>query len=64
MHSNRTRINQTVEIYIKFDDLSFENVQLTTEQRAFVVTNFMRTQSVREVQNTFEVRFPNWNPPM
>lgn len=39
-------------------------VQLTTEQRVFVVTNFIRTQSVREVQNAFRIRFPNRNPPL
>ena len=39
-------------------------VQLTTEQRVFVVTHFIRTQSVREVQNAFRERLPNRNSPM
>ena len=37
---------------------------LTTEQRVFAATNFIRTQSVTEVQNAFRVTFPNWNPPL
>ena len=39
-------------------------VQLTTDQRVFVVTNFIRTQSVTEVQNAFRVTFPDRNPPL
>ena len=39
-------------------------VQLTTEQRVFVVTNFIRMQNVREVQDAFRLRFPNRNPPL
>ena len=36
-------------------------VQLATEQRVFVVTNFIRVQNVREVQDAFGLRFPNRN---
>ena len=39
-------------------------VQLTTEQRVFVVTNFIRMQNVREVQDAFRLRFPDRNPPL
>ena len=39
-------------------------VQLTSEQRVFVVTNFIRTQSVPEVQDAFRVAFPDRNPPL
>ena len=39
-------------------------VQLTTEQRVFVVTNFTRMQNVREVQDAFRLRFPDRNPPL
>ena len=36
-------------------------VQLTTEQRVFVVTNFIR---MREVQDAFRLKFPDRNPPL
>ena len=39
-------------------------VQLTAEQRVFVVTNFIRMQNVREVQDAFRLRFPDRNPPL
>ena len=39
-------------------------VQLTTEQRVFVVTHYIRIQSLREVQNALRERFPDRNPPM
>ena len=38
-------------------------VQLSTEQRVFVVTTYTLTQSVTEVQNAFRIRFPDRNPP-
>ena len=40
-----------------------ENEQLTTEQRAFIVINYTRTQSTTEVRNAFQQRFPDRNPP-
>jgi hypothetical protein len=39
---------------------STEMVQLTAEQRVFVVLNYTRTQST----NTVRERFPNHNPPV
>ena len=39
-------------------------VQLTTEQRVVVVTNFIRMKNVREVQDAFRLRFPDRNPPL
>ena len=39
-------------------------VQLTTEQTVFVLTNFIRMQNVREVQDAFRLRFPDRNPPL
>jgi hypothetical protein len=39
---------------------STEMVQLTAEQRVFVVLNYTRTQST----NTVRERFPNRNPPV
>ena len=38
-------------------------VQLTTEQRVFIVINYTRTQSTTEVRNAFQQRFPDRNPP-
>ena len=38
-------------------------VQLTTEQRVFVITTYTLTQSVTEEQNAFRIRFPDRNPP-
>ena len=38
-------------------------VQLTSEQRVFVITTYTLTQSVTEVQNAFRIRFPDRNPP-
>ena len=39
-------------------------VQLTPEQRVFVVLNYLtRTQSTTQVRNAFRERFPNRNPP-
>ena len=42
---------------------SREMVQLTPEQRVFVVLNYTRTQSTTQVRNAFRERFPNRNPP-
>ena len=42
---------------------SREMVQLTAEQRVFVVLNYTRTQSTTQVRNAFRERFPNRNPP-
>ena len=39
-------------------------VQLTTEQRVFVVTQFTLIPNVTEVQNAFRIRFPDRNPPV
>ena len=39
-------------------------VQLTTEQRVFIVTNYTLTHSVTAVQNAFKIRFPDRNPPV
>ena len=39
-------------------------VQLTTEQRVFVVTQFTLIPNVTAVQNAFRIRFPDWNPPV
>jgi hypothetical protein len=39
-------------------------VQLTTEQRVFVVTQFTLLQNVTAVQNAFRIRFPGRNPPV
>ena len=39
-------------------------VKLTTEQRVFAVTDFIRMQNVREVQDAFRLRFPDRNPPL
>ena len=39
-------------------------VQLTTEQRVFVVTQFTLKPNVTEVQNAFRIRFPDRNPPV
>ena len=38
-------------------------VQLTTEQRIFIVVNFVRTQSAPAVVDLFQQRFPDRNPP-
>ena len=38
-------------------------VQLTTEQRVFIVTNYTLTQSTTAVRNAFQERFPDRNPP-
>jgi hypothetical protein len=43
---------------------STEMVQLTAEQRVFVVLNYTRTQSTNAVRNAFRERFPNRNPPV
>ena len=40
---------------------STEMVQLTAEQRVFVVLNYTRTQSTNAVRNAFRERFPNRN---
>jgi hypothetical protein len=37
-------------------------VQLTTEQRVFIVINYTRTQSTTQVRNAFQQRFPDRNP--
>ena len=37
--------------------------QLTTEQRIFIVINFVRTQSAPAVVNLFQQRFPDRSPP-
>ena len=39
-------------------------VQLTTEQRVFVVTQFTLIPNVTAVQNAFRIRFPDRNPPV
>jgi hypothetical protein len=39
-------------------------VQLTTEQRVFVVTQFTLLQNVTAVQNAFRIRFPGRNSPV
>ena len=39
-------------------------VQLTTEQRVFVVTQFTLLQNVTAVQNAFIIRFPGRNSPV
>ena len=39
-------------------------VQLTTEQRVFVVTQFTLIPNVTTVQNAFRIRFPDRNPPV
>ena len=36
-------------------------VQLTTEQRIFIVVKYTQTQSIAAVQNAFEERFPQRN---
>ena len=38
-------------------------MQLTTEQRVFLVKSYFETQSFVEVQRLFALRFPNRNPP-
>lgn len=38
-------------------------MQLTKEQRVFVVTNFIKTGSIKQVQDSFEQRFPGRHPP-
>ena len=38
-------------------------VQLTTEQRVFIVLHYTQTQSIAAVQNAFRARFPDRNPP-
>ena len=42
---------------------SREMVQLTGEQRLFIVLSYTRTLSTTEVQNAFQARFPYCNPP-
>ena len=37
--------------------------QLTTEQRTFVVTKYLETESIKSVQDQFCQRFPNRNAP-
>ena len=39
-------------------------VQLTTEQRVFVVTQFTLIPNVTAVQSAFRIRFPDRNPPI
>ena len=39
-------------------------VQLTTEKRVFVVTQFTLIPNVTAVQNAFRIRFPDLNPPV
>ncbi len=38
-------------------------VQLTTEQRIFIVLQYNRAQNTTEVQNIFRARYPNRDPP-
>ena len=38
-------------------------VQLTREQRVFIVLSYTRTLSTTEVRNAFQARFPDRNPP-
>jgi hypothetical protein len=38
-------------------------VQLTTEQRIFIVLHYNTTHSLVSVQNAFRERFPDRNPP-
>ena len=38
-------------------------VQLTTEQRVFIVLQYEKVQNTTEVQNAFRIRFPDRNPP-
>ena len=38
-------------------------VQLTTEQRVFIVINYTLTQNTTAVRNAFQERFPERNPP-
>ena len=42
---------------------SREMVQLTGEQRVFIVLSYTRTLSTTEVRNAFQARFPDRNPP-
>ena len=39
-------------------------MQLTTEQRVFVVTQFTLIPNVTALQNAFRIRFPDRNPPV
>ena len=38
-------------------------VQLTTEQRLFIVLHYTQTQNTTTVQNAFRARFPDRDPP-
>ena len=38
-------------------------MQLTKDQRVFVITNFIRTGSIKQVQDLFEQHFPDRHPP-
>ena len=38
-------------------------VQLTTEQRVFIVLHYTQTQNTTAVQNAFRARFPDRDPP-
>ena len=39
-------------------------MQLTKEQRVFVVINYLSTESLKQVQQTFEKRFPERASPV
>ena len=54
--------NRTIELLIVIS-AKLIRVQLTTEQRIFIVLQYNRNDNTTEVQNAFRARFPDWEPP-
>ena len=62
IHFMTTKNNMCMGLLIMFPSMSMM-VQLTTEQRVFVVTEYTRTQNLRIVQQSFQARYPGRDPP-
>ena len=54
--------NRTIELLIVISAKQIM-VQLTTEQRSFIVLQYNRNENTTEVQNAFRARFPDRDPP-
>ena len=54
--------NRSIELLIVISAKQI-TVQLTTEQRGFIVLQYNRDENTTEVQNAFRARFPEREPP-
>ena len=54
--------NRTIELLIVIS-AKLITVQLTTEQRIFIVLQYNRNENTTELQNAFRERFPDRDPP-